>query len=97
MCIRDRGKGGGPPPHAEARGGGDRRLPFDDLLERLTWWAELFELPCVGYAASLDEVGPLVATGADFIALGEWIWNEPQGVAASVAAAAEILAAPAAR
>ena len=85
-----------PPPHADDRGGGGR-LPFEDLLERLTWWAELFELPCVGYAASLDEVGPLVATGADFIALGEWIWNEPQGVAASVAAAAEILAAPAAR
>ncbi len=88
-----------PPPQAgEGQGGGPRgRLPFDELLERLIWWAELFEVPCVGYAASLDEIGPLAGTGADFIALGEWIWNEPQSVAASVAAAAAILAAPAAR
>ncbi len=71
-----------------------RRLPFADLLERLTWWAELFEVACVGYAASLDEVGPLAATGADFVALGEWIWTEPQGAAAAVAAAAENLRHP---
>ncbi len=74
-------------------GQNDRRLPFDDVLERLTWWAELLEIPCVGYAASRDEVGPLKETGADFIALGDWIWTEPQGATAAIAAAAEILAA----
>ena len=73
-----------------------RRLSFDELLERLTWWAELFQIPCIGYAASLDEVGPLAQTGADFIALGEWIWTAPQGVTRAIAAAAEYLAAPAA-
>jgi thiamine-phosphate pyrophosphorylase len=73
------------------------RLRFDEVLERLTWWAELLEIPCVAYAASLDEVAPLAQTGADFIALGEWIWNEPQGAAAAIQAAAEILAAPAAQ
>ncbi len=86
-----------PPPQAGEGQGGGRRLPFDELLERLTWWAELFQIPCVGYAGNLDEVGPLAQTGADFIALGDWIWTEPQGVAAAVAAAAEILAAPVAR
>jgi thiamine-phosphate pyrophosphorylase len=79
------------------RGRDGRRMPFDEVLERLTWWADLVELPCVGYAASLDEVGALAQTGADFIALGEWIWTEPQSVAAGVAAAAKILAAPVAR
>ena len=84
-----------PPPQAgEGQGGG---LPFDEVLERLTWWAELFEVACVGYAASRDEVGALAQTGADFIALGEWIWTEPQDTAATIAAAAQILAAPAAR
>jgi thiamine-phosphate pyrophosphorylase len=83
---------GDPPVPGTKRGPG---LPFDDVLERLTWWAELFEIPCVGYAASRDEVAPLAQTGADFIALGEWIWTEPHNTAATVAAAAQILAAPA--
>jgi len=71
-----------------------RRAPFAEVQERLRWWAELFEIACVGYAESLDEVAPLKQTGADFIALGEWIWTEPQGVGAAIAAAAERLAAP---
>ncbi len=53
----------------------DVRPPFSQLEERVAWWAELFEAPCVGYAASLDEVAPLVAAGADFVALGEWCWR----------------------
>ena len=86
-----------PPPRAgEGQGGGPRRrMPFDEILERLTWWAELFEIPCVGYAASRDEIAPLTQTGADFIALGEWIWTDPHNTAATIAAAAAILAAPA--
>jgi len=71
-----------------------QRLPFDELEERLSWWAELLEIPCVAYAATLDEVGPLARTGADFVALGDWIWTEPQGAAAIVAAAAQHLAEP---
>ena len=72
-----------------------RRAPFDEIVERLSWWADLFEVPCVGYAAALDEIGALGHTKADFIALGEWVWNEPQGAANSaavaIAAAAEQL------
>ena len=29
---------------------------FDAVLERVAWWAEIFQIPCVGYAASVDEV-----------------------------------------
>jgi thiamine-phosphate pyrophosphorylase len=68
-----------------------RRRDFDALNERLTWWAELFEVPCVGYAASKDEVPPLSRTGADFIALGDWIWSQPEGAAEAVAAANAIM------
>ncbi len=73
----------------DRRGG---RLAFDALQERLSWWAELFQPPCVGYAASLDEVGPLAQAGADFVALGDWIWTKEQAPAAAVAAAADRLA-----
>jgi thiamine-phosphate pyrophosphorylase len=73
------------------------RLPFDELEERLLWWADLLEIPCVGYAGQPDEVAALARTGADFIALGEWIWTEPQGAAAAVATAAAHLTTPAAR
>jgi thiamine-phosphate pyrophosphorylase len=75
----------------------DRRPPFEEVQERLEWWAELIELPCVGYAASIDEIEALARTGADFIALGEWIWTEPEGAAQAVKAAAEIIAAAASR
>jgi thiamine-phosphate pyrophosphorylase len=70
------------------------RPPFDAIEERLQWWADLVEVPCIGYAASADEVRPLAQAGADFVALGDWIWTHPQGAAAAVAAAAQTLAEP---
>jgi thiamine-phosphate pyrophosphorylase len=54
------------------------RPPFETVEERINWWAELFETPCVGFAASHDEVAPLVKAGADFIALGDFVWSDPQ-------------------
>jgi thiamine-phosphate pyrophosphorylase len=68
--------------------------PFDIVEERIKWWADLVEVPCIGYAASADEVRPLAQAGADFVALGDWIWTHPQGPAAAVAAAAKTLAEP---
>ena len=76
-----------PAPHAGEGRERAERPPFDYELDRLAWWAELFEPPCVGYAGSLDEVLPLAQVGADFIALGDWIWTHPQGPAAAVAQA----------
>lgn len=60
----------------DARGA---RPGFPAVQERVAWWAEVFEAPCVGYAATLAEVAPLAAAGADFIALGEWAWT-PEAV-----------------
>jgi thiamine-phosphate pyrophosphorylase len=71
-----------------------RRPDFAAIEERVGWWAELFQPPCVGYAASLDEVAPLAQAGADFVALGDWIWTDAHGAAAAIAAAAERLVEP---
>jgi len=70
------------------------RPSFGAILERIEWWADLFEVPCVAYAATLDEVGPLAAAGADFVAIGGGIWDDPRGPAAVVAEAGAKLALP---
>ena len=70
------------------------RPAFAAVEERVSWWAEVFEIPCVGYAASIDEIAPLVKTGADFVALGDWLWREPREVAATIVRAAELLRLP---
>ncbi|MEX0751713.1 MAG: thiamine phosphate synthase [Xanthobacteraceae bacterium] len=62
--------------------------------ERVAWWQEVFQPPCVAYAAHLEEVGPLAKAGADFVAVADCIWNDPRGPAAAMADAAERLAAP---
>ena len=61
------------------------------IAERVAWWAELFEVPCVGFAASLEEVEPLAAAGADFVAT-DCVFADAAGTAASVAEAAQRLA-----
>jgi thiamine-phosphate pyrophosphorylase len=68
------------------------RPPIEALEERLAWWAELFQPPCIGYAASAEEIRRLALAGADFVALGEWIWKEPGGAEKAVAEASETLA-----
>ena len=62
------------------------------IVERTAWWAEIFTLPCVAYARTLADVAPLAAAGADFIALGDAVWEHPQGAAAAVGAAMLALA-----
>ena len=71
------------------------RPPFEATGERLQWWSQLVEIPCIGYAATAGEVQPLAQTGADFVALGDWIWTHPEGAAAAVTLAAGDLAVPA--
>jgi len=58
---------------------------LDTVMERVAWWAEVFETPCVAYAARLGDIAPLVAAGADFIALGDAIWSDARGPAAAIA------------
>ncbi len=71
-----------------------RRPPFEATEKRLAWWAELFEMPCVAYAANLEEISALVAAGADFIALGDWLWRDETAIAATLQAATAQLRLP---
>jgi thiamine-phosphate pyrophosphorylase len=70
------------------------RPSFGGVLDRVIWWAELFEVPCVAYAATLDEVAQFAAAGADFVAIGGSIWDDPRGPAAAVTEAAAKLSVP---
>jgi thiamine-phosphate pyrophosphorylase len=54
------------------------------IVERVAWWAEVFEVPCVVCAESFDEIEPLAAAGPDFIAVGDFIWSDARGVAAAL-------------
>jgi len=66
------------------------RPSFEAILERVEWWAQLFQVPCVAFAASVDEVGLLAANGADFVAV-QYVWDDPRGVNLAVADAASKL------
>jgi thiamine-phosphate pyrophosphorylase len=64
--------------------------PAGQVIDRCQWWAEVFTTPCIGYAAGSDMVRPLAATGAEFVALGEWLFSgSPAEVAERMRAAAE--------
>ena len=63
---------------------GKARPSVEAIAERLQWWAELFEPPCVGFAASLEEAHQFAAAGADFVLVGDFIWADPRGAAAAL-------------
>jgi len=57
--------------------------------ELLQWWATLFELPCVAIGGITPaNCAPLVAAGADFLAVSHAVWggDEAEGVRALHAA-----------
>lgn len=60
------------------------RPSADAIAERLEWWAELFEPPCVGFAATFDEASEFAGAGADFVLVGDLIWADPRGAAAAL-------------
>jgi len=61
-----------------------QRPSVEAIAERLQWWAELFEPPCVGFAASRQEIGEFAAAGADFVLVGDFIWADPRGAQAAL-------------
>lgn len=72
----------------------DRWPPFASVVERVGWWADLFQVPVVGFAPDLDGVAALAAVRADFVALGPELWaGEGADTRAVVAAALATLAA----
>lgn len=67
------------------------RPSSDAIFERLQWWAQVFETPCVGYAASPDEARLFGGSGAEFIMPG-YVWDDPRGAAAVLAETAQAIA-----
>jgi thiamine-phosphate pyrophosphorylase len=62
-----------------------QRPSTDAIAERLQWWNELFEPPCIGFAISRDEASEFAAAGADFVLVGDFIWADPHGAEAVLA------------
>jgi thiamine-phosphate pyrophosphorylase len=65
----------------DARG---QRPSMEAIAERLQWWDELFEPPCVGFAASREEASEFASAGADFVLVGDFIWADPRGAKAAL-------------
>jgi thiamine-phosphate pyrophosphorylase len=60
------------------------RPSVEAIAERLQWWDELFEPPCVGFAASREEAIEFATAGADFVLVGDFIWADPRGAKAAL-------------
>ncbi|MEN5082775.1 thiamine phosphate synthase [Bosea sp. TWI1241] len=71
--------------------------PLPAVIERASWWAEIFETPCVAYAPDAACVPALVETGAEFVALGDWVFAEDVDIRAAVAEADAAITAHMAR
>jgi len=62
--------------------------------EIIRWWSELMTVPCVAIGGITPEnCAPLVAAGADFLAVIAAVWDHPQGPGAAVKAFAKAIAA----
>ena len=57
----------------------------------LSWWSSLFEIPCIAIGGITPaNAAPLVAAGADFVAVCQAVWGEDDP-AAAVAAFGDVL------
>lgn len=61
--------------------------PLPAVIERASWWAEIFETPCIAYCPDAESVPALIETGAEFVALGEWVFAEGVDIRSAVAEA----------
>ena len=68
-----------------------QRPSVEAIAERLQWWDELFEPPCVGFAASREEAAEFARAGADFVLVGDFIWADPRGARAALAEIAQTI------
>ena len=47
---------------------------LSSVLERCAWWSEIFNTPCIGYAPNAGAIAPIIATGVEFVGLGDWVF-----------------------
>jgi thiamine-phosphate pyrophosphorylase len=70
------------------------RPSFEAVVDRVSWWSEVFQTPCVAYAAVMDEVAPLAQTGTDFVAVGDFVFSDSRGLVAALRDVSQSLAMP---
>jgi thiamine-phosphate pyrophosphorylase len=68
-------------------------VAFDAVeVELIEWWSGLFEVPCVATGeVTLANAKPLIAAGADFLAVRDAVWNHDGGPKEAVAKFNELL------
>ncbi len=60
--------------------------------EILRWWTLISPIPCVAIGGITPEnVSPIVAAGADFVAVSAAVWGDPEGPASAVAKFSSLL------
>ena len=63
-------------------------------LEIVEWWSGLMEIPCVAIGGiTVENAAPVIAAGADFLAVAGGVWNHKDGPEAAVRAFNELFAA----
>ena len=79
----------------EAAEAGADYVTFDSAdLELIEWWSGLFEIPCVATGdITADNAKPLIAAGADFLAVSDGVWHHKDGPEAAVRAFNALFAA----
>jgi thiamine-phosphate pyrophosphorylase len=64
-----------------------KEVQFRADIELLEWWAKFMTVPVVAIGGiTIDNAAPLVAAGADFLAVSSGVWDHPLGPAAAVQA-----------
>ena len=70
---------------------GTKAVTTPASLEIIEWWSELFEIPCVAIGGiTVENCKPVIAAGADFLAVAGGVWNHKDGPGAAVRAFNEI-------
>lgn len=70
-----------------------KEAKFSADPEILTWWSQLFEVPCVAIGGiTVENARPIIEAGADFLAVSGGVWNHESGPAAAVKAFEELMA-----
>lgn len=68
----------------------------ETVLDRAGWWTEIFETPCIAVAHAVDQIDPLLTTGAEFLGLESALWigqnADVAGIQAQIRAAEETAA-----
>lgn len=65
--------------------------PLETTLDAAGWWAELFNTPGIGFVAEIGDVGAMASTGIEFVALGNSVFDYPDGPSMAIRSAHELI------